>query len=59
MQRCNEGAVGLVREGEGLCAVRMRLVELEAVVDDRVGLEVLWLVSTSSKEEQGAWDAVE
>lgn len=41
MERCDEGVVGLVEEGEGFCAVGVGFVEFDAVVDDGVGLEVL------------------
>lgn len=43
MQRGYEALVGAVEEGERLCAIRVRLVEVESVVDDRVGLQMLWL----------------
>lgn len=48
VQGRDEGVIGGVEEGEGFGAVGVGLVELEGVVDDGVGLEVLmraWLVT--------------
>lgn len=37
--------VGVVEEGERLCAVRVGLVELDAIVDDWVGMQMLGLLA--------------
>ena len=45
MQRRDEALVGLVEDGEGLCAVVVGLVEFQAVMDYGVGLEMLFGVT--------------
>lgn len=49
MERGDEGVVCVVEEGERLGAIRVGLVELDRVMDDGVGVQMLcWLAADVS-----------
>jgi hypothetical protein len=41
MQWCDKPSIGLLEQRKGFCAIWIRLIELDAVMDQRIGVEML------------------